>query len=48
MTHVVNSSVASGETRRTSVDDEKIRKYSTIKTVLVNVKPDYDALLQYV
>ena len=45
---MVNSSVASGETQRASVDDQKIRKYLTIKAVLVNVKTDYDGLLRYV
>ena len=40
-TYIINSSVASGETQRTSVDDQKRRKYSIIETVLVNVKTDY-------
>ena len=48
MTYIINSSVASGETQRTYVDDQKRRKYSTIKTVLVKVKTDYDGLLQHV
>ena len=42
-TYIINSSVASGETQRTSVDDQKRRKYSIVKTVLVNVKTDYNA-----